>query len=232
MDLSGMGESDHRTSYDNQLWREEIAAVARDLDNRPVSVVAHSFGGSRALEACAANPRIFRHLTLVDSYVHFEDHPRPKRYQAHGTQRLYADLASAMDRYRLMPPQPAPTYVKEYLARYSLRSMADGSWSWKFDDINLSAPRGEPDSGEMLSNLQVPLALVHGEFSRIATGARMKRIADLVPRCTALVEVPQAHHHVMLDQPLALVACLKAILSGAAWLQSTTSNEADGALTQ
>ncbi len=36
---------------------------------------------------------------------------------------------------------------------------------------------------------------------------------NLLGRAAPVVEIPQAQHHVMLDQPLALVAALRALLA-------------------
>ncbi len=36
---------------------------------------------------------------------------------------------------------------------------------------------------------------------------------ELLGRNAPFVEIPQAHHHVMLDQPLALIAALRALLA-------------------
>ena len=37
---------------------------------------------------------------------------------------------------------------------------------------------------------------------------------SLMPSGTPLIEVPEAYHHVMIDQPLAFVAALKGLLAG------------------
>jgi pimeloyl-ACP methyl ester carboxylesterase len=42
---------------------------------------------------------------------------------------------------------------------------------------------------------------------------------NLLGRAAPVVEIPQAQHHVMLDQPLALVAALRALLAD--WEHST-----------
>lgn len=212
MDFSGMGESGHRAAYATELWREEIDAVVQAAGGGPAIVVAHSFGGARAVEACAAHPADFAQLVVVDSYIHFADNPpRMGRFQPPVQPRRYSDLASAMSRYRLIPDQPAPDWILAHLGRHSLRQ-EEGGWGWKFDQRNLTAPRDEPDSTAVLAGVTVPTSLVFGARSHIATRHRMERVAELLPDCRGVIEIPEAKHHVMLDQPLAMVACLRTLL--------------------
>lgn len=212
MDLSGMGDSGHRTVYSNALWAQEIAAIAATVSTRPVALVAHSFGGSRALEACLSHPEFFKHLTLIDSYIHFTDYPnRPASYKPTGRQRSYASLLEAISRYRLMPNEPVSPWMLEYVARHSLR-VEDGRWIWKFDELNLHVPRGEADSTELLRRYPVPMALIHGAKSHIATEARMQRIAGLVPCCTGVVSLGEANHHLMLSEPQELADALLQVI--------------------
>ncbi|WP_158592161.1 alpha/beta fold hydrolase [Noviherbaspirillum sedimenti] len=214
LDFSGMGDSEHRSVYDIAIWRDEIAAVARHLDDGPVTLVAHSFGGARAVEACATYHELFRQLVVLDSYLHFEDNTkRQNRFQSSDSPpRRHVDLASAMRRYRLIPDQDAPVYIKEHLARHSLRRYQDG-WGWKFDELALIAPRNEPDSTKMLAKLALPVSLVFAQHSRIATRERMQRITKLLPNCNAVIEIPAANHHLFLDQSLAVVSCLRTLFA-------------------
>jgi pimeloyl-ACP methyl ester carboxylesterase len=213
LDFSGMGDSGHRHVYDIATWRDEIAAVARHVGRGRVTLVAHSFGGARAVEACASYPELFQQLVILDSYLHFEDNTkRPNRFEPSTTLRRYADLASAMARYRLIPEQDAPAYIKDHLARHSLRSYHNG-WGWKFDEQSLVAPRNEPDSTQMLTELAVPVSLVFAQYSKIATRERMKRLAQLIPDCRGIIEIPDAHHHLFLDHPLVVVACLRTLFA-------------------
>jgi pimeloyl-ACP methyl ester carboxylesterase len=50
-------------------------------------------------------------------------------------------------------------------------------------------------------------------------------MSSLLGRTAPVVEIPQAQHHVMLDQPLALVAALRALLAD--WRHSVPSRSPD-----
>ena len=68
MDMSGMGDSDHRESYSAGQYADEIVAVADAAGlGADTLVVAHSFGGIMAMRACAKYPDRFGGLVLVDS---------------------------------------------------------------------------------------------------------------------------------------------------------------------
>jgi pimeloyl-ACP methyl ester carboxylesterase len=55
--------------------------------------------------------------------------------------------------------------------------------------------------------------IVRGEHSVILGAERAARIAALLPNGRGPITMPEAHHHLMLDQPLALVSVLRALLA-------------------
>ena len=60
-----------------------------------------------------------------------------------------------------------------------------------------------------------PVALAWGGESELVDADVVAYVTGLAPPDTPRVEIPAAHHHVMVDQPLALVAALRGLL--AAW---------------
>jgi pimeloyl-ACP methyl ester carboxylesterase len=59
------------------------------------------------------------------------------------------------------------------------------------------------------------MAIIHGERSSVMTPESVAFTRALLPTGTACVEIAAAHHHLMLDQPLAFVAAVRALLT--AW---------------
>ena len=128
-------------------------------------------------------------------------------------------MPAALTRFRFMPPQvPGNLFIADYIARRSLKRapMEDGSgegWTWTFDPFLWSrldrTGMTEPASGKT-----APLAHIFGDNSNI-----MRRHAghglDLIPAGTPQIVIPASEHHIMVDQPLALVAAFRALL--AAW---------------
>jgi pimeloyl-ACP methyl ester carboxylesterase len=67
---------------------------------------------------------------------------------------------------------------------------------------------------EVLADVPTPVAFLCGALSAIATPDRVGELVEAYGRSAPVVWVPEAHHHVWLDQPLAFVTALRALLSG------------------
>ena len=218
IDLSGMGDSDARHEYLPELWALEIGTVIADagFSNPPV-VVGHSFGGLMAMKYGAEHGDGLSGAVIVDSPVQDpDDEPIPKPPGPTGTgPKIHPDRRTAENRFRLMPPQPCDNvYITDLIARTSVKAQ-DGGWTWKFDHKVMGSRRfGEPYNAE-LQALKCRAALIYGENSAIVSSRTVEYMSSLMGRRAPVVEIPQAYHHVMLDQPLAFVAALRAILD--AW---------------
>ena len=148
---------------------------------------------------------------VIDSWLRFPEHdPIPVPFRS-GARRAYPDYQSARARFRLSPPQPAslPQLV-EYVARHSLHETADG-WRWRFDP-NLPFAPIELDGPSMLSQVAVPVDVIYGECSTIVNAWRATETVTALPHGRGPLEIPHAFHHIMLDQPLALVNTLRRLL--------------------
>ena len=51
IDLSGSGDSEHRESYSQEIFADEIKAVCNDMNWSQADFIAHSMGGSISLNA-------------------------------------------------------------------------------------------------------------------------------------------------------------------------------------
>ncbi len=99
-------------------------------------------------------------------------------------------------------------YVLDHVARTSLREV-EGGWTWKFDPRIFDRP---VPTGELLRQVRCRVALFRSEHGLVTPdiGAYMyEQLGRLAP----VVEVPLAHHHVMLDQPIPLVTGLRTLLA-------------------
>jgi pimeloyl-ACP methyl ester carboxylesterase len=210
LDLSGMGDSAWRKDYDYSIFKEDMRAVIDHAQLTPVTIIGHSFGGSRVVELAAKHPDKLRRAILVDSMIPFAEIDEPRRTQQYGRPKPYADYASIIPRYRLLPEQPAPAWSLAYMAHHSVREV-EGGWSWKFD-LNLPPGRIEFDTEKLLRQVKVPVDYVCGARSAIVESNRAQRITDAIGQGRHAVVIPEAYHHVMLDQPLAFVSALRALL--------------------
>jgi pimeloyl-ACP methyl ester carboxylesterase len=215
VDMSGHGDSGRRTDYAFDVWAEEIMAVckATGIDDPPV-LVGHSMGGLISIVTAALHGDRLRGAIIVDSPVTEPDPEREEatRGRAFRNPKTYADLETAMGHFRLVPTQPpGPPYIMDYIARHSLHEV-EGGWTWKFDP-NIF-PRLKPAAiHEFLAGIQTRVALFRGELSHLVTPDVSDYMHELLGRNAPVVAIPEAYHHLILDQPLAFVSALRAILA-------------------
>ncbi len=71
------------------------------------------------------------------------------------------------------------------------------------------------DTLAIVAGVRRPLALVRGAKSQLFQPVDAAYLMSLLAPGSPHVEIPEAEHHVMIDQPLAFVSALRALL--AAW---------------
>lgn len=210
MDLGGMGDTDHRNSYDMQTFYRDLSAVIDVLDASELSIVGHSFGGACGLYYLDQQYEKVDKLIVVDSYMHFADEEivelpprgRPVPFDS------YADITA---RYRLLPEQPVEPWMYNFMAFHSVKKTPKG-WAWKFD-TKLPGGKMDPFYAQLLSKHCHKCRFVHGEKSAIVDTNRARRIETELLYGKGFVTIPCGHHHLMLDQPIALITALRALLA-------------------
>jgi len=225
MDLSGMGDSDWRKNgYAMETFAREELAVCEDagmfkLDEPPV-IVGHSFGGFVTMLTGGLFGDRLAGVVIVDSPVNPPDRPGGPPKRAIKPHNVYPSLAAAMARFRLMPPQTSENlYLVDWVARNSLKEVA-GGFTWKFDPA-IWQRFSIGDTAERLRATRCRIAVFRGEHSVLLPPQIGEYMFNLLGRSAPMVEIPQAQHHIMLDQPLALVAALRALLAD--WEHSTAT---------
>lgn len=217
IDLSGMGDSDRRPRYEMELFVEEELAVARHagmFDHvEPPVIVAHSFGGFVTILTGALHGEKLAGTVIVDSPVNPPEraHHGPPRREIR-PHRVYPTLAEALARFRLAPEQPCENdYIVDFVARRSLKQV-EGGWTWKFDP-SIWTRFSIGDTAERLRSTKCRIAIMRGEMSVLLPAEVGAYMFSLLGHAAPVIEIPQARHHVMLDQPLAFVAALRALLA-------------------
>lgn len=224
LDLSGMGESGRRPRYRIELFAEEIGGVIDAAGFRAPVVVAHSFGAFAATHLALARPGAVGLLVVVDSHLAVPPGLRlPIHHPFTAAQRVYPTPEDALARFRLIPPQPVPeARILDHIGRHSLRAV-EGGWTWKFEGVQLS----EENVGQAmflameaaLPRVTAPVVLIHGAQSVLVSAEIARHLAACFTPPAPVVAIPGGHHHLMLDQPLALIAALRGILAGRALAQ-------------
>jgi pimeloyl-ACP methyl ester carboxylesterase len=208
LDLTGHGDSDHRPSYDLQLWADEVVAVIRAERLADPLVVGHSLGGRVAVRAAVEHPDAVAGVAFIDSPLNYQPPEEESPYQRDRPHRMYPVLDEAVERFRTLPSQATLLpYVRRHIARESLKAV-EGGWTWKFDPTVF---RRRPPLQDELQRLNRPAALLRCERGLVDTdmAADMQRLAAGV---LPVIELPDAGHHPMLDQPLVLVTALTTLL--------------------
>ncbi len=215
MDFTGMGDSDYRYDYSMATFAAEVLAVIKALDRTDVHIAAHSFGGWVAILAADGSPNLIRALVLLDFLVRTPAEDTDYRPLSM-SKSLYPDAASARQRFRLQPRQPcASTFIVEYIARHSIQKV-DAGWTWKFDEDIRHSLRQNPhpeDPGVVFQRLQCPVGVIHGADSIYFSDTKgLDYMRSLRPLDLPVVAIPDAQHHLFLDQPQRFVTELDAML--------------------
>jgi pimeloyl-ACP methyl ester carboxylesterase len=211
MDLSGHGDSGRRASYSLDTWAREVLAVVADAGTAASSVViGHSMGGLVTLRlATLAGSRIAGAVAIDSPVRDMAPEDRAARqHRAFGPLRVYPTRQAAVARFRPIPDQPTLAYIAEHVAATSIRP-AEGGWTWKFDPSVFVRDHLTP---ELLTRLDCRVALFRAEHG-LVTPQQGEVIYDRLGRVAPVIEIPVAGHHIMLDQPIALVAALRTLLA-------------------
>lgn len=220
LSLSGMGGSGWRERYGFDLYAQEALAAAEAaglFEAGPPVVVGHSFGGGVTIHTARVAGERLRAAVVVDAGVR----PPEKRWRGpppgvNRPDRTHPDFTAALARFRLSPPQPcSELHLIDHIGRASLRPV-EGGWRWRFDPQlwDKMEHEGREEQEAELAGAGCPIAFVWGERSRIMEPDVVAYTRAHAPAGTPMFAIPEAGHHVMLDQPLALVSALRGLLAG------------------
>jgi pimeloyl-ACP methyl ester carboxylesterase len=211
MDFAGMGDSGNRAEYTPISFAHDIVGVLDHAGFEQATLIGHSFGGGRVARASAEFPERVTRTVIIDSHMRLDDEKRSTRPFEIGPRRVYPTFEAARARFRLVPPEnrTAP-YILDYVARHSLKEI-EGGWTWKFDE-RLMPKHDDARARDILGAIKAPVAFIYGDASAIVSRKHAHEIVRHIANARGPIAIPQSHHHVLLDQPLSLVAALRAVL--------------------
>lgn len=215
LDLTGMGDSDWRDAYRMEQYAEEVRAAGQDggaFDGGKPFIAGHSFGGFVTLMATIGYGADLKGAVVLDSPMKPPEEQRRSPAPRRGG-KIYDTLEIALGRFRLLPHQPCDNdWLIDHIARTSLKE-AEGGWTWKFDpELWQKLVYMRRDPAEMLKKIASPVAFFRGAQSELVTDevwGFMKAVFSDSP----MVSIPEAQHHLILDQPLAVVTALDALFA-------------------
>lgn len=213
-DLSGHGDSGRRDAYTLEQWAREILAVAGSESAEKPVVFGHSMGGFVALTAAREHGADMLGAAAIDSPVKAVS-PEARSWRADRAgvaMPTYPDAATMISRFRTLPEDASSLpYIRDHVARGSIRRVdgPDGTgWTWKFDPRVFLRSSMEP--GDVAAS-QCEVALLRGERGMATTDITEEIRSRLGGRVPVTV-IPDSGHHIMLDQPTALIAVLQTLL--------------------
>lgn len=215
IDLSGMGDSGHRPSYSSELFAKELISVCADAGfKQDIVIIGHSFGGFVTLKTGLIYGNQLTGVVLVDAPVRPPDYEweRDPKFSPIQPKKIYPDFETAISRFRLVPAQPCENkFILDYLARHSL-ARVEGGWHWKFDDQLFRGFR-IGNTAEDLSNLACRVGVIYGENSQLFSQEIVDYMFKMLDSSVPFVAIPEANHHLLLDQPLAFISALRTLLA-------------------
>ncbi|MCH2458964.1 MAG: alpha/beta hydrolase [Henriciella sp.] len=222
--FSGMGDSDWRDAYSFPVFNREQLAVSEHAGLfahavKPI-IVSHSFGGIISLNTtiCEGGEK-FAGAVIVDSHLEPPGDERPRPPRRTRANRIYESFNEALARFRLAPPQPCENhYIVDYIARHSITTMKgeDGKegYSWKFDPFIFNSLMDEWNDVDLTGlETRCPIVFMRGGLSELVPDRVADYMCSLQDTQVPMITVPEAYHHVMLDQPLAFVASIRGLLA-------------------
>jgi len=234
-DLAGMGDSEARSASTQAGRGANMIAVAEAFDffSGPVkpTIIAHSFGSSVGLTAMEQAGEKFAGLIVCDLMIMRPEILRereekqgmgpPGSGDASRPSKIYPDYETARGRYILSPPQPVgQPFLMDYMAYHSLRQV-EGGWTWKFNPLVFAHSEDDAaarqEIGSQVANLPHKQAIIYGANSQLFDDDSIAYIKELGGEHIPMIAVPEAEHHLMLDQPIAFVTALRPVL--AMWKQ-------------
>jgi pimeloyl-ACP methyl ester carboxylesterase len=218
-DLSGHGDSEPREAYHLQTWaREVLAAPAAAGASGQPTIVGHSMSGWVTASAATHYGEQIDSIVVIDSPLrdHAPEAPRLRNRNKRTTG--YRTRDKIVERFTSVPSQNVILpYIKEHIAIESVRKTSNG-WFWKFDPAVFGGDLFDertPTDQEILEDMMAKMPCRLG-YLRCEDGLVPPAMADKIRSLLQLrgpfIELAEAGHHPMLDQPLPLVATLRTLL--------------------
>ena len=229
IDLPGHGHSDWREDRD---YHPSTSAVAigewlKGLPPQPRALIGMSMGGLTSIAVAASGVVPLTHLVIVDITPGVGRRDRPAEQRPEGVVRLiqgqrvfdtFDDMLQATA--ALAPNRPVDSLRPGIL--HNSRQLADGRWSWRYDQAGMAGPRPPRDDEDSpmerlwddLSRLSIPVMLVRGGNSKVVSPEDEAEILRRKPG-TRIEVVEGAGHSVQSDRPVVLAGLITDFIGSA-----------------
>lgn len=216
VDLSGHGDSGRADDYGIEAWTDQVMAAAEHggIAGKPV-VIGHSMGGFVTIVTAALHAEKLSGVIVCDSPVTTPDpEVQSSSLSEFKRPRAYPSVEAALARFRTVPPQHSYLdYVMDHVGRRSLRPV-EGGYQWKFDNTVFQQFQNglRAVARPYLGRVTCRFALLRSEYG-LVTDDIGQYMYEQLGRVAPIVELPEAGHHAMLDQPLVLMTAIRTLLA-------------------
>jgi pimeloyl-ACP methyl ester carboxylesterase len=197
LDFRGHGDSSYPENRFVGAFNVDLEAMLSWLGRDDIYLVGHSMGAAVALDHASRFPAT-RGLALVDLARGGPPRGGRRARLALAHRRSYRTREDAIARYRFLPESSQPDEtIRCYIAEHSVRVEADGRFGYKFDPKWFSLPsRPRPDLSDVLCRT---LLIRGGDSPLLPVQAAQEFTSQLAKG--QLIEIADAGHHVLIDQP-------------------------------
>ena len=233
-DLRGHGDSQWSASanYGMAGYIYDLAQLVHQLKLAPVTIVAHSLGGSIALRYAGIYPDNVKRLVAIEGLgmspqVLRDRGKKPidermrswieeQRALAGRLPRRYATIEDAFKRMQEENKHLSPEQAR-HLTRHGVNQNEDDTYSWKFDNyVRLWPPYDMPQANveELWSHITCPTLLIYGKESWASSPAEDGRLRHFNDGLAQVVSFERAGHWVHHDRLDAFMQTVQPFLAG------------------
>jgi pimeloyl-ACP methyl ester carboxylesterase len=213
LDQRGHGDSPWTAewAYGTRHYIADVQTIICGWEFGPPVLIGHSMGGHNVLVYAATHGDTIKAMAAIDSPATYPDFAKQAlKEMAERPSRRFDSLEAAVAAFRTIPNNTTATpEVMRHVALNSFRQDADGKWIHKMDRRTML--REPIDAWPLLPQIQCPSLYVRPASSALPEDYAEKMVKRM-PR-GQLAVVPDAHHHVLLDNPTGLITVLEQFFS-------------------
>jgi len=214
IDQRGQHESDgpdDESAYTVEVLGTDLLQLVKALEEGPVHLVGHSFGGLVGRAAVLQDPTAFRSFVLMDSGPAAVSGPRADVLPFMRAILLEGGVEAVWDASLQLPAHPEKPPVTDEVQDFLRARMLGNTPAGLLGTA--AALTSEPDRVAELRETGVPCLVLYGEKDDAWTPAQQAEMAERLG-CPA-VAIPGAWHSPAVEQPAATQAALLDFLASA-----------------
>ncbi|MHB8381205.1 MAG: alpha/beta fold hydrolase [Candidatus Binataceae bacterium] len=214
LDQRGHGHSEWPAdwAYSSEHYRSDLEHVIDSWGLGAPILIGHSMGAHNVLVYAAQSSEKLRAMVAIDTPADYSERAVAfLRTFADKPPRRFASLEEAVRNFKVLPRETlAGPEILQHIARYTYKQLADGAWTHKLDRRTLiREPLAIWDS---LAQIRCPALIIKVSNSPVLSVELAEKMVATLPK-GRLAQIPDSYHHVMFDNPRALIAALKSFVA-------------------